>query len=292
MDLTADREEAVVGLPEDRILRRNIGRDIVLDLSTDEKEFEARMFPLSRVFDWFDVGELYGSAVESRSARDFLEVTAWLDGGAEPTTIRETVFRSDRLKTMRLRVSAAYKGVHALLMSQGAKDSARARNTATLFSSIKPWISILSSQEVVRGSAHQAKRIRLDRQQNAFEFQDQQENWRLSSFRIPAAIGAEWEGGSHIRSRKAGCIPANSSHRPRSPAIGQLPRLYGGPATRLTLIDRASDWEGGVCRSGRRGRYGLAVWRGRGGRVTSQPACAVGGRKRFHARGTIARSST
>ena len=32
MNLTADREEAVVGLPEDRILRSNIGRDIVLDL--------------------------------------------------------------------------------------------------------------------------------------------------------------------------------------------------------------------------------------------------------------------
>ncbi len=67
-------------------------------------------------------GELYGSAVESRNARDFLEVPAWLDGGPEPSTVSETMFRADRLKTMRMRLSAAYKGVNALLMKEGAQD--------------------------------------------------------------------------------------------------------------------------------------------------------------------------
>ncbi|BCQ24728.1 DUF262 domain-containing protein [Caballeronia sp. NK8] len=67
-------------------------------------------------------GELYGSAVDSRFARDFLEVPAWLNGGPEPTTISETIFRADRLKTMRMRLSAAYKGVNALLMRDGARD--------------------------------------------------------------------------------------------------------------------------------------------------------------------------
>lgn len=67
-------------------------------------------------------GELYGSAVDSRFSRDFLEVPAWLDGGPEPTTISETTFRADRLKTMRMRLSAAYKGVNALLMKKGAQD--------------------------------------------------------------------------------------------------------------------------------------------------------------------------
>jgi hypothetical protein len=32
------------------------------------------------------------------------------------------MFRSDRLKTMRMRLSAAYKGVNALLMKEGAQD--------------------------------------------------------------------------------------------------------------------------------------------------------------------------
>jgi hypothetical protein len=67
-------------------------------------------------------GELYGSAVESRIARDFMEVTAWLKGGPEPSTVSETIFRADRLKTMRMRLSAAYKGMNALLMKEGAED--------------------------------------------------------------------------------------------------------------------------------------------------------------------------
>jgi hypothetical protein len=67
-------------------------------------------------------GELYGSAVESRIARDFMEVPSWLQGGAEPSTVSETVFRADRLKSMRMRLSAAYKGVNALLMKVGAQD--------------------------------------------------------------------------------------------------------------------------------------------------------------------------
>jgi len=67
-------------------------------------------------------GELYGSAIETRFAKDIVEVPAWIDGGPEPTTVRDGLFRADRLKTMRSRQSAAYKGVHALLMGEGAID--------------------------------------------------------------------------------------------------------------------------------------------------------------------------
>lgn len=67
-------------------------------------------------------GELYGSTVEARIAKDFIEVPLWLAGGPEPSTVGETIFRSDRLKTMRMRLSAAYKGVNALLMKEGAQD--------------------------------------------------------------------------------------------------------------------------------------------------------------------------
>ncbi len=69
-------------------------------------------------------GELYGSAVDTRIARDFMEVPAWATGRTEtePTTVSETIFRADRLKTMRMRLSAAYKGVNALLMKEGARD--------------------------------------------------------------------------------------------------------------------------------------------------------------------------
>lgn len=67
-------------------------------------------------------GELYGSAVESRFAKDILEVPAWLDGGPESTTVTDGVLRPDRLLTMRSRLSAAYKGLQALLLREGAID--------------------------------------------------------------------------------------------------------------------------------------------------------------------------
>jgi len=51
-----------------------------------------------------------------------MEVPVWLKGGPEPSTVSETLFRADRLKTMRMRLSAAYKGINALLMKEGAQD--------------------------------------------------------------------------------------------------------------------------------------------------------------------------
>jgi hypothetical protein len=80
------------------------------------------MAKLSRWF-WCGIfGELYGSAIESRFAKDIVEVPAWLDGGPEPSTVKDGIFRSERLWSMRTRLSAAYKGIHALLMREGARD--------------------------------------------------------------------------------------------------------------------------------------------------------------------------
>lgn len=44
-------EEAILSIDEDRIQRENFGRDIRLNLSSTEKEFEAFFFPCNRVFD-------------------------------------------------------------------------------------------------------------------------------------------------------------------------------------------------------------------------------------------------
>lgn len=68
-------------------------------------------------------GELYGSSTETRVAKDFIEVPPWLEGGATlPSTVHDAQFRSDRLLTMRMRLSAAYKGANALLMLEGCQD--------------------------------------------------------------------------------------------------------------------------------------------------------------------------
>jgi len=88
----------------------------------DKAEHAATQAKLARWY-WCGVfGELYGSAVESRFARDIVEVPDWLHGGPEPSTVQEGILRAERLSTMRSRQSAAYKGLNALLMREGAKD--------------------------------------------------------------------------------------------------------------------------------------------------------------------------
>jgi len=51
LDDSSDREEAIVSVPEDRIIRGNFGRTVELDLSTLDAECRAEMFPLAGVFD-------------------------------------------------------------------------------------------------------------------------------------------------------------------------------------------------------------------------------------------------
>ena len=88
----------------------------------DKADHAGHMTKIARWF-WCGIfGELYGGGFESRFAKDVVEVPAWLDGGPEPATVSEGVFRANRLQTMRTRQSAAYKGIHALLMREGAKD--------------------------------------------------------------------------------------------------------------------------------------------------------------------------
>ena len=75
---------------------------------------------------WFwsvTFGELYGSSTESRLARDVPELVDWIKGsGAPPRSIDEALFQKDRLRSLRSRLSAAYKGLHALMMKQGCQD--------------------------------------------------------------------------------------------------------------------------------------------------------------------------
>ncbi len=51
LDESADREEAVLSIPSDRKVKTNFDRDIVLDISTREFEYEHEMFPLNIIFD-------------------------------------------------------------------------------------------------------------------------------------------------------------------------------------------------------------------------------------------------
>ena len=67
-------------------------------------------------------GEAYGGTVETQFALDLAEVATWIRGGARPRLVDEASFAPERLLSLRTRNSAAYKGLYALQMKNGAAD--------------------------------------------------------------------------------------------------------------------------------------------------------------------------
>lgn len=53
LDPTVDRVDAIISVPESKIVTSNFGRTVELDLSTQDKEFENKMFPLNIILDNF-----------------------------------------------------------------------------------------------------------------------------------------------------------------------------------------------------------------------------------------------
>jgi len=54
IDGSTPLEEAIIGVPKDKVIRENFGRDVKMDLSTREAEFAHDMFPLNLSFDHED----------------------------------------------------------------------------------------------------------------------------------------------------------------------------------------------------------------------------------------------
>lgn len=52
LDTTIDRVDAIISVPSNKVVTTNFGRDIVLDLSSPDKEFENKMMPLNIVLDY------------------------------------------------------------------------------------------------------------------------------------------------------------------------------------------------------------------------------------------------
>ena len=80
LDPSIDREEAIVGVPEDKIERSDFGRKIDRDLSAPEKEYASLMYPVCHFFDWDrwqDGFDEYWSGDTNKSVREeFRELPA------------------------------------------------------------------------------------------------------------------------------------------------------------------------------------------------------------------------
>lgn len=69
------------------------------------------------------LGELYGGASETRIALDYIQLLDWIKGKDElPETIVNATFQEERLFSLRSKVSAAYKGLSALILQGNAQD--------------------------------------------------------------------------------------------------------------------------------------------------------------------------
>ncbi|MCY4594815.1 MAG: DUF262 domain-containing protein [Bryobacterales bacterium] len=107
--------------------------------------YATQLVPLGAIFGWMEdradsyssrqrlgqwywcgvLGEMYGGAVETRFAIDMEDCIAWIedcDGNARPRTVQAAQFQAERLLSLRTRRSAAYKGLYALQMKQGARN--------------------------------------------------------------------------------------------------------------------------------------------------------------------------
>ncbi len=121
LDPYADREEAIVFPPADR-MQRNFRGEVTADYSAAAKKYQG-------------------------FSRDLPEVCNWIRGtGPQPRTVDEAQFAPGRLLALRTRGSAAYKGIYALLLKEGAIDwrtgeviQAPARRTAGAAVSVIAW---------------------------------------------------------------------------------------------------------------------------------------------------------
>jgi hypothetical protein len=83
--------------------------------------------PRDKIARWFwcgILGELYGGASETRFVRDLEQVPKWARGDTEsaPSTVNDATFVESRLHSLRTRQAAAYKGIYALILGNGAHD--------------------------------------------------------------------------------------------------------------------------------------------------------------------------
>ena len=107
--------------------------------------YATQLVPLGAIFGWLEdraksyvsrqrlgqwywcgvLGEMYGGATETRFAIDLEDCIAWIENrpdSALPRTVQAAQLQAERLLSLRTRNSAAYKGMYALQMKQGARD--------------------------------------------------------------------------------------------------------------------------------------------------------------------------
>ena len=77
LDPAIDHEDAVVSVPEDRVIRSNFGRDVEKNLSTPQQQFDHHMIPTEMVMDYMDWGFDYGNYWQKRGGHPHGDPTSF-----------------------------------------------------------------------------------------------------------------------------------------------------------------------------------------------------------------------
>ena len=75
----ADVKDAIIGVPNDRVLRKNFGRDVDIDLSTRDREFENHAFPLDGIFQESLQGFTWITSWQSYWKERGEDVSSWIE---------------------------------------------------------------------------------------------------------------------------------------------------------------------------------------------------------------------
>lgn len=75
----ADIKDAIIGVPADRVLRKNFGRDVDIDLSTSDREFENHAFPLDGIFQESLQGFTWITSWQSYWKERGEDVSSWIE---------------------------------------------------------------------------------------------------------------------------------------------------------------------------------------------------------------------
>jgi hypothetical protein len=83
-------------------------------------------------------GQQYENAPNSQAEKDFVELKSWMSGGGEPASVQSLTIESLKLRGVRPKQRAVYRGVMSLILQNGALDfHKRGRITSQLIADKK-----------------------------------------------------------------------------------------------------------------------------------------------------------
>ncbi|MGN6558754.1 MAG: hypothetical protein ACTHLH_12200 [Solirubrobacterales bacterium] len=84
----------------------------------------------ARLQRWFwcsGISAAYDRAANTQAAKDYAELRKWIEGGAEPATVADFSFQTERLREVTPKQQSVYKALMSLILRNKAKDFHRGR---------------------------------------------------------------------------------------------------------------------------------------------------------------------